>query len=81
MKFNYRPDVLAALLAHGVRPTASTRPALVREYLNDLYRHELRRLRARLLAGDFPKPEYAARVIDLRRRYPLLSLPVSMWTV
>jgi hypothetical protein len=68
------------LLRHGVRPTSRTPPARVHAYLNDLYRFELRRLRARLLRGEFPKREYAARVIDLRKRYPLLSLTTRAWT-
>ena len=77
--YRYLPSVLDALAAHGVRPTASTAPELVREFLNDLYRHELRRLRAELLAGAFPKPEYFGRVVALRRRYPLLSLKPRQW--
>jgi len=77
--YRYRPSVLDALAAHGVRPTASTAPELVREFLNDLYRYELRRLRAELLAGAFPKPEYFGRVVALRRRYPLLSLKPRQW--
>lgn len=76
----YRPEVLEALLAHGVRPTPDTPPARVKDLLNDLYRHELRRLRARLLAGAFPRREYAGLVAGLRRRYPLLSLPLRLWT-
>lgn len=78
--FRYRPEVLEALLPHGVRPGGQTPPGLVRDYLNDLYRFELRRLRARLLRGDFPKREYAGRVVALRGRYPLLSLPLQAWT-
>ena len=78
--FSYRPDVLDALLAHGIRPSDLTPPALVRAYLNDLYRFELRRLRSRLLAGDIEKRQYSAHVIALRRRYPLLSLPIPYWT-
>jgi hypothetical protein len=78
--FRYRPDVLSTLLTHGVRPTPHTPPALVRSYLNDLYRLELRRLRARLLQGEFHRRDYASRVVALRRRYPLLSLPVEVWT-
>ena len=35
------------------------------------------RKRAELLAGTFPKNEYAARVVALRERYPLLSLPID----
>jgi len=77
--YRYLPSVLDALAAHGVRPKASTAPELVREFLNDLYRYELRRLRAELLAGTFPKPEYFGRVVALRRRYPLLSLKPRQW--
>ncbi|RPJ82798.1 MAG: hypothetical protein EHM13_08430 [Acidobacteria bacterium] len=77
--FRYRPPVLAELLRHGVRPTDRTPPALVRAYLNDLYRHELRRLRSALLAGRIPKPQYSSRVVELRQRYPLLSLPERFW--
>ena len=79
--YTYRPAVLEALLGHGVRPLPTTPPSLLREYLNDLYRYELRQLRSRLIAGEFPKREYASRVIALRARYPLLSLPTSAWTI
>lgn len=79
MFYRYRPAVLEALLQHGVRPTDRTPPVLVRGFVNDLYRFELRRLRARLLRGDFPKREYSAHVSQLRRRYPLLSLRDALW--
>jgi hypothetical protein len=75
----YRPWVLEVLAQHGARPTVTTAPELVREFLNDLYRYELRRLRAALLAGAFPKPEYYGRVVALRRRYPLLSIKPRQW--
>ncbi len=78
----YRSDVLAALLALGVQPRAATPPARVREFVNDLYTWELRRLRQRLLAGGVPKRDYAGRVEALRReRYWMLSLPLDAWTV
>jgi hypothetical protein len=70
----YRSDVLAHLLHHGVRPTARTRPELVRDFVRDLYKYEIRRLRERYLRRDFPKREYAAQVDQLRRRYPVLAL-------
>jgi len=57
-----------------------TPPRLVRAFLNDLYRYELRQLRERLLHGEIAKPDYAGAVIRLRARYPLLSLPISLWT-
>lgn len=80
MSVRYRPDVIEALARHGVRPGPDTPPALVRDFLYDLYRWELRRLRDRLLAHEFPRREYARRVVDLRRRYPLLSRPLEAWT-
>ena len=47
--------------------------------MRDLYKYEIKALKARLLAGHFPKGEYAGRVIQLRRRYPLLSVPMELW--
>ena len=80
MTFQYQPEILAQLLEHGVRPLPTTRPALVAEYLNDLYRWEIRRLKARLLRKEFPQSAYAGMVVDLRRKYPLVSVPVQVWT-
>jgi hypothetical protein len=70
----YRAEVLAQLMAHGVRPTEQTNPQLVRDYVRDLYKYEIRSLRERYLRKEFPKIEYASRVDDLRRRYPVLAL-------
>lgn len=81
MFHRYRPEILDALADHGFRPTLATDPAFVRQALSNLYRHEIRRLRARLLRQEFPKGEYAGRVDRLRRRYVLLKLPVALWTL
>jgi hypothetical protein len=78
-RFRYRADVLAGLARHGVRPRDTTPPARVRDHLNDLYRYELRQLRDRLLRGEVRKEDYSGLVIELRKRYPLLSLPVEFW--
>jgi len=51
----------------------------VHEFVSDLYRYELRCLRNRLLRKDFPKKDYAERVIVLRRRYRLISMRPSEW--
>lgn len=75
----YRADVMEALARHGVRPRPETPPALVRDFLSDLYRWELRRLRDRLLAREFPRGEYARKVVEVRRRYRLLSRPIESW--
>lgn len=72
--FRYRPDVLRHLQQHGVRPTPHTSPQLVRDYVRDLYKYEIRRLRERMLSNEFPRAEYVERVEQLRRRYTVLSL-------
>ena len=77
--YRYRPEVLDRLWAHGVQPTAATRPELVHEFVSDLYRFELRRLRDRLLRREIPKAGYADRVIELRRKYALISLKPHQW--
>jgi hypothetical protein len=73
-RFTYRRDVLESLLRHGVRPTIHTPPDLVRGFVRDLYKYEIRCLRERYLRREFPKLEYAERVDALRRRYPVLAL-------
>lgn len=73
-RFLYRADVVEHLKRHGVCPTSHTSPQLVRDYVRDLYKYEIRRLRDRMLAEEFPRAEYADRVERLRRRYPVLSL-------
>jgi len=74
MEYRYRVDVLARLETHGIRPRPTTRPELVREFVNDLYRYEIRRLRDCLLRGDFPKNAYIDRVVTLRNKYSILAL-------
>jgi hypothetical protein len=74
VEYRYRSDVLRALETHGIRPHPSTSPELVREYVNDLYRYEIRRLRDRLLRGEFPRNAYFDRVVSLRNKYSVLAL-------
>jgi hypothetical protein len=71
--FRYRPDVIEALWHHGVHPSGHTRPELVRDYVRDLYKYEIRRLRERYLRREFSKQEYWHLVDRLRRRYPVLA--------
>lgn len=80
MEFNYRTDVLKELARHGVAPTRSTPPEIVREFVNDLYLYEVRALRRRFRAGEIPKRDYAGQVEALRNRYPVLSLSLRYWT-
>ena len=75
----YRAEILVELVRYGVRPTSSTRPEVVHEFVSDLYRHELRRLRDRLLRKEFPKQEYFGRVVELRKRYRIISMRASDW--
>jgi hypothetical protein len=74
-----KPEILEALAAHGLRPKPDTPAALLREQISDLYRVEIRKLRDRCRAGEFPMTELAPRVVELRKRYVLLSIPIDRW--
>jgi hypothetical protein len=74
-----KPEVLEALAEHGLRPRDGTPASLLREQINDLYRIEIRTLRDRCRAGEFPVTELAPRVVELRKRYLLLSIPIAQW--
>ena len=75
----FTTEVLAELARHGLAPKPDTSPARLREQINDLYRFEIRRLRDRCRAGEFTTRELPARVVELRKRYLLLSIPVERW--
>jgi hypothetical protein len=80
MNYEYEPAVLDGLAGHGLTPLPGTSPQFLRDAVSDLYRYEIRALRNALLAGRVPKEDYANRVIALRRRYWLLSVPLPLWT-
>jgi hypothetical protein len=77
----FTPLVLDTLAGHGLRPRPDTSVDLLRDQVSDLYRYEIRQLRARLLAGGIAKAHYADAVRALRLRYLLLSLPKDHWRV
>jgi hypothetical protein len=80
LTYKYTPDVLEELARHGLKPLPTTSPQQLRDAVRDLYKYEIKRLRAELLANRIRKGDYAGRVIELRRRYPILSLPLQLWT-
>lgn len=77
MTYQYRQEVIDQLALHGLQPKPTTSPERVREFLNDLYRYELRRLRDRLVRREIPKAGYYDLVVELRTKYRLLSLRPS----
>jgi hypothetical protein len=77
--WTYPLELMEALTALGLAPTAHTPPAVVRDALNDLYRYELRRMRDRLRAGQMEKPAYLDGVIALRKKYWPLTLQLPAW--
>jgi hypothetical protein len=77
----YKPDVLEELLRHGLRPGPETMADRLRKQIHDLYIIEIRTLRDRCRAGEFPPRELAAHVVELRKRYLLLSIPTEQWTL
>jgi hypothetical protein len=72
--YRYRREVIEQLWRHGVHPTPDSDPQLVRNYVRDLYKYEIRRLRERYLRREFSKREYYDLVDALRRQYPVLAL-------
>jgi hypothetical protein len=76
----YKAEVLEELSRHGLNPAPTTPPEKLREQLNDLYRYEIRKLRDRCRAGEFSTRELPLHVIELRKRYVLLSIPMVHWT-
>lgn len=81
MTYVYHERVLDQLTRHGLRPSASTAPGPLRDAVRDLYKYEIRRLRAEVLAGRIARPDYAGHIVELRKRYWLLSVPTQLWTV
>lgn len=75
----YHQQVLDELARHGLQPIAASSPPQLRDAVRDLYKYEIRRLRDEYLDGRFPKPEFAGRVVELRKRYWLLSIPTELW--
>ena len=76
----YDPRILEELARHGLNPRPTSSPGRLRDAVRDLYKYEIKRLRRDLLAGRFPKSDYAGHVIELRKRYWLLSIPTQLWT-
>jgi len=79
MIYKYRDTVLAELARHGVNPRDDTPPELAYQFVTDLHLFEIRKLKREMLAGKIPKLDYAKTVEALRKRYPVLSLPVRYW--
>ncbi|HXT70691.1 MAG TPA: hypothetical protein VN700_13095 [Vicinamibacterales bacterium] len=77
--WTYPDELRDALAGFGLAPKPDTPPRFVRDQLSDLYRYEIRRLRDRLLAKEFPKPEYVGYVIALRKKYWPLALTPEQW--
>lgn len=78
--FTYHPQILDELARHGLRPLPTTPPQVLRDAVRDLYKYEIKRLRTDLLARRIRKIDYAGRVVQLRTRYPVLSVPLQLWT-
>jgi hypothetical protein len=79
--YTYQQQILDELARHGLKPLDSTAPTPLRDAVRDLYKYEIKRLRGRLLAGVIAKRDYAGHVVELRKRYWLLSIPTALWTV
>jgi len=79
MTWTYPPELLEKLLGHGVAPRPDVHPRVVRDFVSDLYRFEIRRLRHWRATGIVRKEDYVERVIALRKQYWVLTLEPSAW--
>jgi hypothetical protein len=77
--WTYPAELREALAGLGLAPTDRIPPAVVRDAANDLYRYELRRLRDRYRAGEMTRSSFLDRVVWLRKKYWVLTLPLSAW--
>jgi len=82
--YRYRPQILKQLETFGVFPRPHTDPVIVRDFLKFLYTMEIRTMRVEQRArerddGGESRPGYVNRVLELRERYPILSIPVEWW--
>lgn len=75
----YHQQILDELARHGLKPLPTTGPQQLRDAVRDLYKFEIKRLRRAYLDGRIPKREYAGHVVELRKRYWLLSIPMELW--
>jgi hypothetical protein len=75
-----RASVRKALAAHGLAVADDDTPALLKERLNDLYLEDVRRLKTRQRDGEIALRDYAAHAQSLKESFPLLGLPLEMWT-
>jgi hypothetical protein len=75
----YPQELVVALAGHGVAPRPETEPRFVRDYVSDLYRFEIRRLKQWRADGVVRKEDYVDRVIALRKKYWVLTLEPSAW--
>lgn len=83
-RYHYKPEVLAELERFGILPQPTTDPDLIRQFLSDLYGYEIRQLKQHQVAlerqqGRQARRGYADKVVALRRKYPLLSVPIQAW--
>jgi len=78
-RWTYPPELREALASLGFAPRSDTPPAFVREAADELYKYELRRLRDRHRAGDAAKTELMDAVVQLRKKYWVLTLPLAAW--
>jgi hypothetical protein len=79
VSWTYPPELLEALIGHGVAPRPDVHPRVVRDFVSDLYRYEIRRLRDWRAKGVVRKEDYVDRVIALRKQYWVLTLEPSTW--
>jgi hypothetical protein len=80
----YRPEILERLDAFAIFPQAHTDPVLVRDFLKALHTMEIRTIRVEQQKAErrgdrSTRRAYREKVIALREKYEILSIPVNWW--
>ena len=81
----YRQDILDRLAKFAIFPRPHTDPVMIRDFVKALHTMEIRTMRVeqqrRERAGDTSgRKEYREKVVRLREKYEVLSIPVQWWT-
>ncbi len=75
-----RREVLLAVERHGLTAGEGETPEALRERLEEVYLDDVRRLRAQQRRGEIALRDYAREAEALKCRYPLLGLPLELWS-
>jgi hypothetical protein len=81
---HYRPEILERLRAFAIFPRVHTDPVMVRDFIKALHTMEIRTIRVEQQKAErrgdrSTRNAYREKVIALREKYEILSIPANWW--